>query len=350
MKKILLTLALSVSLFAAAQVPQGIQYQAVALNGASAVTNSNVGVRLSILNTAPTGTVLYTETHVRMTNAQGLFNLVIGQGTPVTGTFAGISWGGGSKYLKVEMDIAGGTNYALVGTTELLSVPYAMVAGGLATAATGSSLNDQINESSYANYGFIDYYANKAYVFNTRAGVWSNQAFDENASPDLIPSKGSFAFVDYYANKAYAFSGKTGNWSSQAFDVNASPELIESVGNYAFIDYYANKAYAFNSKTGTWVSQTFNENASPDLVAANGCFAFIDYYDNKAYAFNPANGSWKTQAFNENASPDLTTANGSMAFIDYYDNKAYVFYPTTGVWVAQVFDENASPTMVISSN
>jgi hypothetical protein len=33
------------------------------------------------------------------------------------------------------MDTAGGTNYALVGTTELLSVPYALAADSLVTSA-----------------------------------------------------------------------------------------------------------------------------------------------------------------------------------------------------------------------
>jgi len=134
MKKILLVLALSITALVSAQVPQGISYQAIAYNGTSAVVNGNVGLRLSVLNGSASGTAVYVETHVKTTNAQGLFNLVIGQGTAVSGTFAGINWATGAKFLKVEMDAAGGTNYALVGTTQLLSSPYAMVAGSLVLA------------------------------------------------------------------------------------------------------------------------------------------------------------------------------------------------------------------------
>ncbi len=134
MKKILLAFALTISFLATAQVPQGISYQAIAMNGTIPVANGNVGIKLSVLNLTATGTAVYVETQTKTTNAQGLFNLVIGQGAPVTGTFAGINWGNGAKFLKVEMDTAGGTNYALVGTTQLLSAPYAMVAGGLVLA------------------------------------------------------------------------------------------------------------------------------------------------------------------------------------------------------------------------
>lgn len=134
MKKILLLSALLISALSFAQIPQGISYQAIAMNGNNPVVSSNVGIRLSVLNLTASGTAVYVETQTKTTNAQGLFNLVIGQGTPSLGTFAGINWGTGSKFLKVEMDNAGGTNYTLVGTTQLLSAPYAMVAGGLVLA------------------------------------------------------------------------------------------------------------------------------------------------------------------------------------------------------------------------
>ncbi|AWA30387.1 hypothetical protein HYN48_09970 [Flavobacterium magnum] len=135
MRKLLLLSALLISAITFAQVPQGISYQAIALNpSGNPVVSSNVGIRLSVLDVSATGTALYTETQTKTTNAQGLFNLVIGQGTPVSGTFAGINWKTNSKFLKVEMDVAGGTNYVMVGTTQLLSVPYALAAKSLVLA------------------------------------------------------------------------------------------------------------------------------------------------------------------------------------------------------------------------
>lgn len=135
MKKILLLSALFISFLTFAQVPQGISYQAIALNGSGTpVVSSNVRLKLSILDVSATGTVLYSETHLKTTNPNGLFTLTIGQGTVVSGVFNTINWAANSKFLKVEMDATGGTTYALVGTTQLLSVPYALAADSLVTS------------------------------------------------------------------------------------------------------------------------------------------------------------------------------------------------------------------------
>lgn len=142
-KNILLLLAIVLSITTSmAQVPQGISYQAIAFNsGGVPIANGNVGIRISILDNAVTGTAVYTETHTKTTNAQGLFNLNIGQGTPTSGTFAAINWGTNTKFLKVEIDPSGGANYTLVGTNQLMSVPYAMAAKSLvATAGEGLTL------------------------------------------------------------------------------------------------------------------------------------------------------------------------------------------------------------------
>lgn len=136
MKNIYTLAILFLSFFAFAQVPQGVSYQAIALNGSgNPVVNSNIGLRLSVLDNSASGTVLYTETHTKTTNSKGLFNTVIGQGMPTFGTFPAINWKTNPKFLKVEMDAAGGTNYALVGTTQLLSVPYALAAKSLVLGA-----------------------------------------------------------------------------------------------------------------------------------------------------------------------------------------------------------------------
>lgn len=135
MKKVFILFALCFNLVLWAQVPQGISYQAVAFNGlGNPVVNGNVSIRLSILDNSASGTTLYTETHSKTTNAQGLFNLVIGQGTLVSGNFNTINWRVNTKFLKVEMDATGGSNYALVGSTQLLSVPYALAADSLVTS------------------------------------------------------------------------------------------------------------------------------------------------------------------------------------------------------------------------
>lgn len=141
MKKIVSILLLSAALSGlyAQQAPQAFNYQAVARQATgSPITNASVGVKLSILDGSAGGPVEYSETHTATTNNMGLFNLAIGQGTAVVGTFANVNWGSSAKYLQVEIDPTGGTTYTLSGTSPLLSVPYALYAEKtLITAGSG---------------------------------------------------------------------------------------------------------------------------------------------------------------------------------------------------------------------
>jgi hypothetical protein len=116
------------SLFLSAQTPQAIPYQAVArdING-NLIAGQNISLRFSIVDQYIIPTVYYQETQTATSNVLGLFTANVGHGTPVTGVFAEIAWGGGlAKYLKVEMDATGGSNYVDMGSSPLLSVPYAL--------------------------------------------------------------------------------------------------------------------------------------------------------------------------------------------------------------------------------
>jgi hypothetical protein len=129
MKK-MITLLLA-CIFAAAtikaQVPQKINYQGIArTNGGAALRDKALGIRLSILQGSANGAAQYVETHSVTTNAYGLYNVAIGGGTAVSGTMAGVTWGNGDKFIKVEMDANGGSNYTASATSQLLSVPYAL--------------------------------------------------------------------------------------------------------------------------------------------------------------------------------------------------------------------------------
>ncbi len=134
------------SLNTSAQAPQGIPYQAIARNASGvAIANTAVKVRFSIRDSIATGAIKYQETHNPTTSALGLFSVNVGMGTVVSGTFSGINWGKNAKFLRVELDPAGGSNYIDLGTTQMMSVPYALYAGnvnGLPSGGTeGQSLN-----------------------------------------------------------------------------------------------------------------------------------------------------------------------------------------------------------------
>lgn len=129
MKKIYLIVVLFVFGFGFAQAPQKMSYQAVVrdANG-NLVVNTAIGEKISILSGSVSGTAVYVETHTTVTNANGLMSIEIGGGAPQTGTFAAINWANGLYFVKTETDPNGGSNYSITGTSQLLSVPYALYA------------------------------------------------------------------------------------------------------------------------------------------------------------------------------------------------------------------------------
>ena len=121
-------------LSARAQAPQKMSYQAVIRNASNVlIANTNVGMRISVLQGSPTGSAVYTEAQTATTNANGLVTLEIGAGTVVRGIFSSIAWGTNTYYIKTETDPTGGTNYTITGTSQFLSVPYALFAADAAT-------------------------------------------------------------------------------------------------------------------------------------------------------------------------------------------------------------------------
>ncbi len=144
MKKVIAFIFTALAFVGLAQ-PQKFNYQGVAVgaNG-KAIKNASVGLRLSVLDSLPTGSTLYTETQSASTDAAGQFSIYLGAGTATAGTFANIPWANGNeKFLKVEMDAQGGANYQSMGTTPLVSVPFAMVAGSLREGALFYGNNGQ---------------------------------------------------------------------------------------------------------------------------------------------------------------------------------------------------------------
>lgn len=110
-----------------AQVPQGISHQAVIRNAANElVSNSPIGIQVSIIQGSTAGDIVYSETHLPVSNTNGLISFIIGQGTVISGVFAEIDWSDGSYFIEISADPAGGTNYSITGTSQMFSVPYAL--------------------------------------------------------------------------------------------------------------------------------------------------------------------------------------------------------------------------------
>ena len=161
------------------QPPQTFNYQAVVRNNlGNVLPNHAVSLRISILENNFSGNSLYTETFSTTTNQFGLITLDIGTGTVVLGTFTTINWAVGKKWLQVEIDIDGGNNFILMGTTQFLSVPYALYAaksGFTYSQNTISPVGDTvyigntfiiIPGSSMANACRMDFVDNIPYTLN----------------------------------------------------------------------------------------------------------------------------------------------------------------------------------------
>ncbi|OIQ39185.1 MAG: hypothetical protein BM563_05080, partial [Bacteroidetes bacterium MedPE-SWsnd-G1] len=144
MKKIyFLFFAFIITSTAFSQAPNKMSYQAVIRDGANdLIKDTSVGIRITILQGSDSGSIVYTETHVKNTNANGLVTLEIGTGTTLN-EFSAIDWSDGPYFIRNETDPLGGVSYTIVGTSELLSVPYALFAlngGGAGTdGADGKS-------------------------------------------------------------------------------------------------------------------------------------------------------------------------------------------------------------------
>jgi len=150
MKKLIYYILILPSLLLA-QAPQGFAYQAVATdNNGLELVEQYVSVRVSILSESSTGVVQWIETHSTITDGFGLFTITIGEGTStgngVQSSFSDIDWGASEHHLKIEMDVNGGSNYQLLGISQLMSVPYALYAENTGVDSILNALQETVNQ------------------------------------------------------------------------------------------------------------------------------------------------------------------------------------------------------------
>jgi hypothetical protein len=128
MKHILtLVLFVFVTLTTFAQTPEKMSYQAIIrATDNSLVVNSTISVKIIVHQGAVNGTNVYEETHTATTNNNGLVSLEIGTGRVTNGSFSAIAWEQGPYFIETQVDVAGGSNYNIIGISQLLSVPYAL--------------------------------------------------------------------------------------------------------------------------------------------------------------------------------------------------------------------------------
>lgn len=215
-----------------AQPPQKVSYQAVVRDqDNNLIVNQQIGVKLSILETSPNGLPVYAELHQITTNSNELMTLVVGSGTPTPGSiFSDIDWAYQDFYLQTEIDLQGGNQYTIVGTQQLITVPYAFHSGTstyadssdfyhLANRPIGSNMgdilywNDQTNEWSVLPIG------QQGQVLSVHNGnlFWVNSTIVNNSPPTII------------TDTIFDITGRTAKVRATITDVGSSDIIASGV-------------------------------------------------------------------------------------------------------------------------
>ena len=197
----LFTILLAVFLTATvwAQSPNKMSYQAVIRNASNnLVTSTAVAMQISILQGSTGGSAVYVETQTPTTNFNGLVNIEIGGGTVVSGNFSTINWANGPYFIKTETDPAGGTDYTITGTSQLLSVPYAL------HAKTAESVSGTITETDPVFTAWDKDYAD---LINTPAAADGSET--KVTAGTNVTVTGSGTTASPYVVNATAGSGST---------------------------------------------------------------------------------------------------------------------------------------------
>jgi hypothetical protein len=194
-----------------AQAPNLFNYQGVARDASGqALSGKAISLRIIIRTGSSTGTLQYRETHNVTTNSYGLYNVAVGNGTNKTNTLAGVTWGNGAKYMQVQIDPNGGTSWTTVGTTQLLSAPYALYAKEVAPKAVVAFETNQVASNTF-----------------TSTPIFTNEVFDEGSNFNTTtgeftaPEDGIYHF-DCSINCLGISSVATSSFVSLGFFVNTS--------------------------------------------------------------------------------------------------------------------------------
>ena len=312
-----LSMVILITLNVFAQSPQKMSYQAVIRDaGNKLVTGHAVGMRISILSGSPTGTPVYIETQAPTTNANGLVTIEIGSVSPVTGTFAGIDWSAGPYYIKTETDPTGGTNYTITGTSQLLSVPYALYAKTSETPSNAVTITGNqtitgiktfstdllVNELTIGK-GNGPQTTNTAlgyHALNSNTTGWGNTAIGYTA---LTPNTTGYGNT---ANGYAALSSNTTGYNNTANGVQALYLNTTGQSNtaYGYYSLYSNTTGSNNTANGV---EALYFNTTGYFNTANGYDAL---YSNSTGVGNTANGFF---ALRSNTTGNNNTVNGAEA-------------------------------------
>jgi uncharacterized protein (TIGR02145 family) len=319
-----------------------MSYQAVIRNASNAlVVSTQIGMQITVLKDA---NPVYVETHTPTTNANGLVNIEIGAGSVVTGTFSAIDWSTGTYYLKTETDPSGGVNYtAIVGTSQLLSAPYALYAKSSGTSSESSGIKQQImiledNLIAAGTYKLSDVEGNQYNVVKIGTQVWMKE--------NLQTTK---------YNDGLSIPNVTDNAAWAALTTGAYSDYSNTPGNSTTYGRLYNW-YAVDNNSGTKVASNGGKNVCPTgwHVPTDAEWTTLTTYlggesvaggklkeTGTSHWIDPNTGATNTSGFT--ALPGGTRNSGgyygSNGVISYWLSSSE--YPSPGAWIRYIIYDNA---------
>ena len=280
MKNIYLLICLilfTFSNYVCAQAPEKLSYQAIIRNSSDQIlVNQPISIQISILQSSASGSSVYVENQTPSTNENGLISIEIGNGNIVSGIFNSIDWSEDIYFIKTEIDPEGGSNYTITGTSQLLSVPYALYAkvaesikGGItendpvftvsaAKGITNIDINNWNNklstevDGSITNEIELPTGGTDGQVLKTDGAgnyAWVNQTIDTDTNTQLIESEVD-AFV---ANNGFLTAEVDGSITNEielpTGGTDGQVLKTDGAGNYAWIDLPSSDSYTPNVTT-----------------------------------------------------------------------------------------------------
>jgi N-acetylneuraminic acid mutarotase len=318
-----------------AQAPNSFKYQSVIRNSSGIVlSEKNISLRISILQSSVSGTVVYSETHAATSNKYGIVNLNIGEGTVVSGNFSTIDWGSYKHFIKIEMDENGASNYTELGATELLSVPYALYAEKAGNGFSGD-YNDLTNKPDLTSPKDSIFLYSDNYKFSLKV--------DDNGN--LITTKLNSRFT-----KVAPIPSKTRD-NSVSFVINGKGYVgmgRDSSG------YFLNDLWEYNPVSNSWTSKAkfpggnYNGCLLGTGFVVDGkayvCFGInnASVYSNELWEYDPTSNVWTKKAnFPGNGRYNAASfVIGDTAFVgtgsegssSSYQTDLWMYVPASNTW------------------
>ena len=292
----------------------GINYQGAATDADGAkLVNQNISLKTSVLQGGVDGTTSYSETHNTTTDQFGLFNVVIGLGNIIEGSFDSIQWGADSHFLKVELDATGGTNYSLVSTTQMMSVPYALYAHSVNKDFIENTI-DEINGEP-DNNDFNDSFL--------------NSDFDNDEISSLTQEFDGKKIILFSTDKSIYFTDSTGSFTNKIYSTNSNNICCLTLNETKDTIYFLQSN---SSSDDALIMMTALSNFNPIVVGTTSCdmnqINKFKYYNGDFYYRCNANSDGITLLSNNNLS-EIGTGNNVYGF-DYNQNGLVYSYYTGG--------------------